>query len=118
MMSDFEAETRHKNFLNGIKNKWRVASSKYHEKVENIKIATKKADNKKQNDFKKRYKTKELAIKNQLELNKHEKIEKQNKRAEYFKRKNESVEKNLELYHRQIEKERLKVEENTLKKSN
>ena len=57
-MSDFEAETRHKNILNGIKNKWRVASSKYQEKIQNIKIANKKADNKKQRDYKKDIKQK------------------------------------------------------------
>ena len=106
------------NFLNGIRNKWRVASSKFQEKVKNIKIATEKANNKKQRDYKKRYKAKDLAIKHQLELNKAAKIEEKNKRAEYFKKKNENVEKNLELHKRQIEKERLRVEENTMKKSN
>ena len=115
-MSDFEAETRHKNFLNGIKNKWRVAGSKYQQKIKNIKIAKEK--NKKQKDFKKRYKAKDLAIKNQLELNKFAKIEEKNKRAEYFRKKNENVGKNLELHNKEIELERLKVEENTMKKSN
>jgi len=118
MMSDFEAETRHKNFLNGIKNKWRVAGSKYQQKIKNIKIETEKANNKKQKDFKKRYKAKDLAIKNQLELNKFAKIEEKNKRAEYFRKKNENVGKNLELHNKEIELERLKVEENTMKKSN
>ena len=118
MMLDFEAETRHKKVINGIRNKWRIASSKYSEKIKSIKIENKKADKKKQIDFKKRYKAKDLAIKNQLELNKFAKIEEKNKRAEYFRKKNENVGKNLELHNKEIELERLKVEENTMKKSN
>lgn len=118
MINDFEAETRHNNFINGIKNKWRVASSKYLEKIQNIKIANKKADNKKLKDFKKRYKTKELSIKHQLELNRKEKIKEKNKRAEYFKMKNKNVENNLDFYNKQMEQDRLRVEENTMKKSN
>ena len=117
-MNDFEAESRHKNFLNGIRNKWRVAGSKHQEKVKNIKIASEKADFKKQKDYKKRYKAKDLAIKNQLEYNKNAKIEEKNKRAEYFRKKNENVGKKLELHNREIEQERLRVEENTMKKSN
>ena len=38
MMIDFETETRHKKIINGIRNKWRVASSKYLEKINTIKI--------------------------------------------------------------------------------
>ena len=37
MMSDFETESRHKKYLNGIKNKWRAASCKYLERVEYMK---------------------------------------------------------------------------------
>ena len=33
--------------LNGIRNKWRIASSKYSEKIKSIKIENKKADKKK-----------------------------------------------------------------------
>ena len=35
MMIDFETETRHKQIINGIRNKWRIASSKYYEKIKN-----------------------------------------------------------------------------------
>ena len=73
MMLDFETETRHKKIINGIRNKWRVASSKYLEKINTIKIENKKAEQKKEKDYKKRFKAKELSIKNQLELNKLEK---------------------------------------------
>jgi len=118
MMNDFETETRHKKVINGIRNKWRIESNKYHEKIKNIKIENRKSVQKKQRDYKKRFKAKELSIKNQLELNKLGKIEEKNKRAEFFKRKNEGVEKNLEIFHRKLEEERLKVEENTMKKSN
>ena len=118
MMIDFETETRHKKIINGIRNKWRIASSKYSEKIKSIKIENKKADKKKQIDFKKRYKAKELSIKNQLELNKFEKMEEKNKKAEFLRKKNEDVEKNLEIFHKKLEEERLKVEENTKKKSN
>ena len=86
MMIDFETETRHKKIINGIRNKWRIASSKYYEKIKSIKVENKKADKKKQIDFKKRYKAKELSIKNQLELNKLEKFEEKNKRAEFLKK--------------------------------
>ena len=93
MMSDFEAETRHKNFLNGIRNKWRAASSKFKEKVKNIKIAAEKANNKKQKDYKKRYKAKDLAIKNQLELNKAAKNEKKIKELNILERRMKMLEK-------------------------
>ena len=33
MMLDFEAESRHKKVLNGIRNKWRNISSKYSQKI-------------------------------------------------------------------------------------
>ena len=46
MMIDFETETRHKKIINGIRNKWRIASSKYSEKIKSIKIENKKADKK------------------------------------------------------------------------
>ena len=108
MMLDFETETRHKKIINGIRNKWRVASSKYLEKIKTIKIENKKAEQKKEKDYKKRFKAKELSIKNQLELNKIEKQEEKNK----------NVEKNLEIFHKKLEEERLRVEENTMKKSN
>ena len=118
MMIDFETETRHKKVINGIKNKWRIETDKYNEKMKNIKMENKKASRKKQRDYKKRFKAKELSIKNQLELNKQGKIEEKNKRAEFFKRKNEGVEKNLEIFHKKLEEERLKVEKSTMKKSN
>ena len=118
MMLDFEAESRHKKVLNGIRNKWRNISSKYSQKIKAIKVENKKADKKRLNDFKKRYKAKELSIKNQLELNKLGRIEEKNKRSEFFKKKNEGVEKNLEIFHKKLEEERLKVEESTMKKSN
>ena len=95
-MSDFEAETRHKNFLNGIKNKWRVAGSKYKKKIKNIKITTEKANNKRQKDYKKRFKEKDLAIKNQLELNRVAKIKEKNKRDENIKKKKENDGEKLE----------------------
>lgn len=118
MMIDFETETRHKKILNGIRNKWRITSSKYSEKIKSIKVENKKADKKKLIDFRKRYKAKELSIKKQLELNKLEKMEEKNKKAEFLKKKSEDVEKNLEKFHQKLEEERLKVEENTMKKSN
>ena len=118
MMLDFETETRHKKIINGIRNKWRVASSKYLEKINTIKIENKKAEQKKEKDYKKRFKVKELSIKNQLELNKLEKQEEKNKRIDFFNKKNKNVEKNLEIFHKKLEEERLRVEENTMKKSN
>ena len=118
MMLDFEAETRHKKVINGIRNKWRIVSSKYSQKIKTIKIENMKADKKRQNDFKKRYKAKELAIQNQLELNRSEKLEEKKKRMEFLKKKNEEVGKNLKRFHQKLEEERLKVEENTMKKSN
>ena len=60
MMSDFETETRHKKIINGIKNKWRIASTKYLEKVDLIKDRNKKLDKKRQREYKKRYKEKEV----------------------------------------------------------
>ena len=42
MMKNFESESRHKKFLNGIKNKWRAASCRYKEKVALIKIKNEK----------------------------------------------------------------------------
>lgn len=118
MMIDFETETRHKKIINGIRNKWRIESSKYSEKIKSIKQENKKADKKKQIDFNKRYKAKQLSINNQLEMNKLEKLEEKNRRAEFLKKKSEDVEKNLEKFHQKLEEERLRVEENIMKKSN
>ena len=78
----------------------------------------KKQIKKRLNDFKKRYKAKELSIKNQLELNMYEKLEERKKKAEFSKKKNEDVENNLKRFHEELEEERLKVEESTMKKSN
>jgi len=118
MMLDFEAESRHKKVSNGIRNKWRNISSKYSQKIKAIKVENKKADKKRLNDFKKRYKAKELSIKNQLELNMYEKLEERKKKAEFSKKKVEDVENNLKRFHEELEEERLKVEESTMKKSN
>ena len=58
MMLDFETETRHKKIINGIRNKWRVASSKYLEKINTIKIENKKAEQKKKKIIKRDLKKK------------------------------------------------------------
>ena len=117
MMSDFETETRHKKIINGIKNKWRIASTKYLEKVDLIKDRNKKLDKKRQREYKKRYKEKELSIQNQLEQKKYEILEKKKNMAEAIRRKNEDAAKNLEKFHELQEKERLKVEQDTMNKS-
>ena len=117
MMSDFETETRHKKIINGIKNKWRIASTKYLEKVDLIKDRNKKLDKKRQREYKKRYKEKELSIQNQLEQKKNEILEKKKNMAEAIRKKNEDAAKNLEKFHELQEKERLKVEQDTMNKS-
>ena len=117
MMSDFETETRHKKIINGIKNKWRIASTKYLEKVDSIKDRNKKLDKKRQREYKKRYKEKELSIQNQLEQKKYEILEKKKNMAEAIRKKNEDAAKNLEKFHELQEKERLKVEQDTMNKS-
>ena len=117
MMSDFETETRHKKITNGIKNKWRIASTKYLEKVDLIKDRNKKLDKKRQREYKKRYKEKELSIQNQLEQKKYEILEKKKNMAEAIRKKNEDAAKNLEKFHELQEKERLKVEQDTMNKS-
>ena len=117
MMSDFETETRHKKIINGIKNKWRIASTKYLEKVDLIKDRNKKLDKKRQREYKKRYKEKELSIQNQLEQKKYEILEKKKNMAEAIRKKNEDAAKNLEKFHELQEKERLKVEKEKMNKS-
>ena len=117
MMSDFETETRHKKIINGIKNKWRIASTKYLEKVDLIKDRNKKLDKKRQREYKKRYKEKELSIQNQLEQKKYEILEKKKNMAEAIRKKNEDAAKNLEKFHELQEKERLKIEQDTMNKS-
>ena len=117
MMMDFETETRHKKIMNGIRNKWRLASSKFLEKVDSIKDRNMKLDKIKQKEYKKRYKAKELSIQNQLELKRNEKLEKKKNMAEAFRKRNEDVEKNLEKFHQIQEEQRLKVEQDTMQKS-
>ena len=117
MMKNFESESRHKKYLNGIKNKWRAASCKYKEKVELIKIKNEKLNRMRDKAFKKRYLKKENAIKNQLELKNHEKMEEKRRLAEILKKKNEDAAKNLEKFHKMQEEERLKLEEDTFQKS-
>ena len=117
MMKDFESETRHKKYLNNIKNKWRAASCRYKEKIEFIRIKNEKLDKMRDRAFKKRYKEKEKAIKNQLELKNNEKLEEKKRMAEDLRRKNEEAAKNLEKFHRMQEEERLRIEEDTFLKS-
>ena len=87
MMKNFESESRHKKYLNGIKNKWRAASCKYKEKVEFIKMKNEKLNKMRDKEYKKRYLKKENSIKNQLELKKNEKLEEKRRLAEIFKKK-------------------------------
>ena len=117
MMKNFESESRHKKFLNGIKNKWRAASCRYKEKVALIKIKNEKLNKMRDRTFKKKYLQKEKAIKNQLEQKKFEKLEAKRKMAEIIKKKNEDAAKNLEKFHKMQEEERLKLEEDTFQKS-
>ena len=117
MMKNFESESRHKKFLNGIKNKWRAASCRYKEKVALIKIKNEKLNKMRDRAFKKKYLQKEKAIKTQLEQKKFEKLEAKRKMAEIIKKKNEDAAKNLEKFHKMQEEERLKLEEDTFQKS-
>ena len=117
MMKNFESESRHKKYLNSIKNKWRAASCKYKEKVQLIKINNEKLNKMRGKAYKKRYLKKENAIKNQLEIKNQEKQEEKRRLAELLKKKNEEASKNLEKFHKMQEEERLKLEEDTFQKS-
>ena len=117
MMKNFESESRHKKYLNGIKNKWRAASCKYKEKVEFIKMKNEKLNKMRDKEYKKRYLKKENSIKNQLELKKNERLEEKRRLAEIFKKKNEEAAKNLEKFHKLQEEERIRLEEDTFQKS-
>ena len=117
MMKNFESESRHKKYLNSIKNKWRAASCKYKEKVQLIKINNEKLNKMRDKAYKKRYLKKENAIKNQLEIKNQEKQEEKRRLAELLKKKNEEASKNLEKFHKMQEEERLKLEEDTFQKS-
>ena len=117
MMRNFESESRHKKFLNNIKNKWRAASCKYKEKVELIKIKNAKLNKMRDIAYKKRFLKKEKSIKNQLELKKKERMEEKKRLAEISKKKNEDAAKNLERFHKMQEEERIRLEEDTFQKS-
>ena len=117
MMKNFESESRHKKYLNSIKNKWRAASCKYKEKVQLIKINNEKLNKMRDKAYKKRYLKKENSIKNQLEIKNQEKQEEKRRLAELLKKKNEEASKNLEKFHKMQEEERLKLEEDTFQKS-
>ena len=117
MMKNFESESRHKKYLNGIKNKWRAASCKYKEKEEFIKMKNEKLNKMRDKEYKRRYLKKENSIKNQLELKKNEKLEEKRRLAEIFKKKNEEAAKNLEKFHKLQEEERIRLEEDTFQKS-
>ena len=117
MMKDFESESRHKKYLNNIKNKWRAASCRYKEKIEHIKEKNEKLDKMRDKAFKKRYKEKESSITNQLELKNFEKLEEKKRMAEDLRKKNEEAAKNLERFHRMQEEERLRIEQDTFLKS-
>ena len=117
MMKNFESESRHKKFLNNIKNKWRAASCKYKEKVEFIKMKNAKLNKMRDIAYRKRYLKKESSIKNQLEQKKKEKLDEKRRLAEIYKKKNEDAIKNLERFHKIQEEERLRLEEDTFQKS-
>jgi hypothetical protein len=117
MMNDFETESRHKKYLNGIKNKWRAASCKYLERVEYMKNRSEKLYRMRDKAFKKRYKEKEDSIQKQLRLKSFAKFEEKKRMAEIHKKKSEEAAKNLEEFHRIQEEERLKVEQDTFQRS-
>ena len=117
MMKNFESETRHKKFLNSIKNKWRAASCRYKEKVALIKIKNEKINRMRDKEFKRRFLQKENAIKNQLELKNMEKLEEKKRMALLLQKKNEEQSKNLEKFRQMQEEERLKLEEETFQRS-
>ena len=117
MMKNFESESRHRKYLNGIKNKWRAASCKYKEKVELIKIKNEKLNKMRDKAFKKKYLQKENSIKIQLVLKKSEKLEDKKRLAEIIKKKNDDAARNLERFHKMQEEERIKLEEDTFQKS-
>ena len=117
MMKNFESETRHKKFLNSIKNKWRAASCRYKEKVALIKIKNEKINRMRDKEFKRRCLQKENAIKNQLELKNMEKLEEKKRMALLLQKKNEEQSKNLEKFRQMQEEERLKLEEETFQRS-
>jgi hypothetical protein len=93
MMSDFETESRHKKYLNGIKNKWRAASCKYLKRVEYMKNRSEKLYRMRDKAFKKRYKEKEDSIQKQLRLKSFAKLKKKKGWQKSIKRKVKKLQK-------------------------
>ena len=116
-MSDFELETRHKKFLNNIRNKWRTASSKHMEKVEQIKLKNKNLEKLKDRQYKKKLKNRRHSVTSILAKNKNQKFEDRNRFSALSDKKSEEAAKNLELFHQLQEEERQKLEQETFEKS-
>ena len=98
MMDDFDVETRRKKMINGIKNKWQEISKGYMEKIEEMKLKNEKLYKERNKKFKQKIKKKE--------------------QEEKKKKKMDDVLKNLKEYNRTEEQKRLRLEQDTLEKSN
>jgi hypothetical protein len=118
MMDDFEIETRRKKMINGIKNKWQEISKGYMEKIEEMKLKNEKLYKERNRKFKQKIKKKELAIKNQMELKNQRLLDKKKEQEGYSKKKMDDVLKNLKEYNKNEEQKRLRLEQETLEKSN
>ena len=118
MIDNFDLEARHNKILKDIKDKWSSLSALHDEKVENMKIKTEKIYKNKYIELKKKLKRKEEIIQKQLEMRKNMREEEKKKREEITKKKVDDVYKNLNEFKIIEEEKRLILEKETFDKSN
>jgi hypothetical protein len=88
------------------------------EKIEEMKLKNEKLYKERNRKFKQKIKKKELAIKNQMELKNQRLLDKKKEQEGYSKKKMDDVLKNLKEYNKNEEQKRLRLEQETLEKSN
>ena len=118
MMDNFELEARHNKILKDIKDKWHSLSALHDEKVQNMKILTEKMYKKKDRELKKKLSRKEEIIQKQLEMRKNMREEEKKKREAITKKKVDDVFKNLIEFKNVEEEKRLILERETFDKCN
>lgn len=117
MISDFDMESRHKTLMNKIKQKWGMASERYHEKIQEMKAKNEEQYKQKERAFKKKIKAKEESIEKVKKMQELQLSEERKKKGELTKKKSEDVMKNIRKIEKKKEDARLSLEHESLYKS-
>ena len=117
MLKDLESSSRHQDHLRKIKKKWMDESKKYKESIEHMKEFQEEAYQKKNRDLINKLKKKEKLLLTSLENNQKTRMKERQKAIESMMEKEKLARENVEKFLEQQEKDRLKLQYETDKKS-